>query len=282
MSLGFLHKWSTKTLYIVNFLLFYYGLLFFCVLNGKVFSLVHPLYFRNTDNLSEIALILLGIPQWFVSHPSFFNLLDVGIFLFPVLVFSWYWRKKKFSVLLGLCFTVFFFLYFLLNNLFFLIALEGIIPIFFYTLLFWANKEKNWNLGVNVVRYQLLYLMFTAGVWKVCRGAVFSTNVMSNILIAQHVDLLVDKCSFFQCGIYEYLIEHPTVAQILYASATGMELLFGIGFFTKKYDKWLAALLLLFIIGDHFIMRIPYWILLLPAITLWLPKQRGKEVSPAA
>jgi hypothetical protein len=120
-----------------------------------------------------------------------------------------------------------------------------------------------------MTRYTFIYALGTAGVWKVARGAAFQSNELSNILIMQHSNYLTNNCTEFLCQVHFFLIENPSFSYALYVGATILELAFLVGFFTKKYDKWLVVLALTFVFFDHLVMRIPYWAILVSALPLW-------------
>ena len=75
------------------------------------------------------------------------------------------------------------------------------------------------------------------------------------------------------------LIEFPLLSYTLYLIATLLELSFLIGFFTKKYDKWLVVLAIVFVFFDQQVMRIPYWAMLISVIPLWFSSYLYPPVS---
>jgi hypothetical protein len=68
----------------------------------------------------------------------------------------------------------------------------------------------------------------------------------------------------------------------LYLAATAIELLFAIGFFTKKYDKWLIAGFLAFLAFDYWVMRIPYFEVMPYLLCLYFSKYSIPEKSTLA
>jgi hypothetical protein len=82
-------------------------------------------------------------------------------------------------------------------------------------------------------------------------------DVMSSILLSQHKEMLQETENI--TTMYWWLIHHPPVSYCLYFAGTLIELSFLTGFFTKRYDKVLASLYILFLIMNLIIMRINYW-----------------------
>ena len=97
------------------------------------------------------------------------------------------------------------------------------------------------------------------------------------ILLLQHIDLLSGDCQTGLCRFYAWLIGHPAIAQSLYIGAVLMESVFIVGFFTRRFDRLLLALAILFVAADLLVMRIPYWTMLLGGITLWMDTGRHRR-----
>jgi ABC-type dipeptide/oligopeptide/nickel transport system permease subunit len=62
-------------------------------------------------------------------------------------------------------------------------------------------------------------------------------------------------------------------------SATLLELSFIAGFFTKKYDRLLLALVVIFLVMDHLIMRITYYEIAPLALTFMFSKEISSDKS---
>jgi hypothetical protein len=91
---------------------------------------------------------------------------------------------------------------------------------------------------------------------------------MTGVLLYQHADLLSTSPAFWQSQIIEWLIHHQFIGYALYIMATVLELIFIVGFFTKKYDNLLIVGFIIFLMFDHLIMRIPYYEVMPFLITL--------------
>lgn len=264
-------KLGAKNLFVANYFLFYYVQMLFYFLNWKLFYQVQPKFFTYKPDLTELLLIVLGVPKFVLSHPSLFVWMDAIVLLLPLAILAFYIRKNRFSVVLGVAFTLSISVYFLLQSLLLQISLESLVPYLLFSFLFFSNKEEHFELVIKVVRYLFLYVMATAAIWKIMRGAVFQAHEMQNILIEQHIDHLTSDSQDFVSTLHLYLIHHASLSQTLYVLATLLELCFVIGFFTRRYDRWLLAAAFVFILADHLVMRLPYWNLFVCGITLWLP-----------
>jgi hypothetical protein len=123
---------------------------------------------------------------------------------------------------------------------------------------------------LTACRYYFLYIFVSAAVWKLARGAVFNGQEMSRILLLHHTDLLTGPCTSLACRTYSWLIRHAAISQALYIGSVLLEASFLAGFFTRRWDRWLIALAVVFVIADLLVMRIPYWTILLGVFPLWL------------
>jgi hypothetical protein len=95
-------------------------------------------------------------------------------------------------------------------------------------------------------------------VWKFAQGGIFHPDQMSGVLLYQHKELLTNSPGYWQTNLLVFNQAYK-ISYFLYAAACLFELSFLIGFFTKKYDRYLVAFFLGFLIIDYFIMRIAYF-----------------------
>jgi hypothetical protein len=93
---------------------------------------------------------------------------------------------------------------------------------------------------------------------------------MSGILLMQHKEFLV-------ASPQHWIIRNHYIGYFLFLASTVLELIFSIGFFTKKYDKQLFILFILFLIMDFIVMRINYFEVLSLALPLLFSKPTLKS-----
>jgi hypothetical protein len=260
---------KTQSIYLIYYFVFYFGLLAFNYFHQRLLSQFHPFYFTYNRDLVELALISFGIPKLLLAHPICFQWLDIASIIIPLLQIVYFSVFKKYSFILGVCFSAFLFFYLLLQNLFLQIHLESFVGFLVLSLLFWTKRVTTFNGIIKLTRLLFLYVFFSAALWKIFRGSFFYPEQMQNLLIMHHAQYLSNDCHTFLCDLYRYLIVNPHLAQGLYIIATILELSFMIGWFTKAYDKRLLALALLFFAADHVLMLIPYWQIMVSGITLW-------------
>ncbi len=266
-----------KKLLLTVYFCFYFAVFLFLGVGHRTLLQVHPVFFHYNRDLAELMLIGSGLPKFMIAHPVCFAFADTLGFLLPIPLLGYAFRKDRFSPLLGWAFCGYVTLYLLLADLFWQIH-HG--PFILYVLLAFAfvtNREDRFYFILRGCRYYFLYIFVSAAIWKTVRGAVFDGQEMSHILLNQHIDLLSGDCQTTICRCYAWLIGHPAVAQPLYIGAVLMESVFVVGFFTRRFDRLLLALAILFVAADLLVMRIPYWTMLLGAITLWMDTARRRR-----
>jgi len=253
------------------FAFFYYTIFAFFFMDHALLSQVNPILFHYNRDLSELALIAAGVPQYMVRHPGSFRVADILLYALPLFQLFYYFRKGKFSRVLGILFSLFLALYLLLLNIFVQVHMEPYTIYLLLSLAFLTSSEEGLQGVLAFCRYYFLYIFFSAAVWKLARGALFNMEEMSNILLLQHHDLLSQDCSSLNCNTYRTLIAHPALSYTLYLAGWLLEAFFAVGFFTRKFDRWLIFFAFLFFVADELVMRIAYWPILVGVIPLLLP-----------
>ncbi len=265
-----------RTLLFVYFA-FYYAVFLFFFIDHRLLSQYQPVFFNYNRDLTELALIATGIPKWMIAHPRSFVLADGLALSAPVVLLGYVIRKGRFSLLPGIFFSFCLGLYLLLANIFWQVHYEPFILYVLLSFAFWTNREQRFYTVLAGCRYYFLYIFTSAAVWKIMRGAVFNGEEMSRILLLHHSDLLSGPCDSLSCRAYFYLIGHPVLSWWLYAAGVLLEMSFVIGFFTRRWDRVLLGLAVLFVAADLLVMRIPYWTVLMGGVTLWI----GSRSRPA-
>jgi hypothetical protein len=264
-----LYTRDRKLLLLVYFL-FYYAILLGFFLDDRLLFQYRPIFFNYNRDLTELWLIATGLPRWMIAHPASFAAADVLALLLPYPLIRQNLRNRSFSAWPGILFFAYLALYFLLADIFWQMHYEPFILLFLLAFAWTTNRPGRFYSLMTVCRYYFLYVFVSAAIWKLARGAVFNGQEMSRILLLHHTDLLTGDCSSFACRAYRWLIVHPVISQALYIGDALLEASFIIGFFTRRWDRWLIAFAVVFVLADLLLMRIPYWTILLGVIPLWL------------
>lgn len=118
------------------------------------------------------------------------------------------------------------------------------------------KTHKNFVLIFAGLRYYAIFALFSAAVWKLWRGSAGVSYQMSEILKHQHLDYLISYPNSYFSLFIRYLIDHTYISAIFWYSGWIIEFIFIIGFFSRKWDKVLGILLLLFFFMDYWLMNL--------------------------
>lgn len=259
-----LHKKAALYIYVVAYL----ACVFFLWHNRMLLSQYDPVFFNVNHDITELTIVLTGLPKFMTAHPVWFFICDAFFIMVPVIVLAVFILTKRFVVWLGIVLTIFCGCYFLLGNIFIQYHPEPYVVFVFFLLLFATNKSENFYLILSFCRYYLLYIFVSAAVWKIARGALLNPFEMTNILLTQHADVLAPGCDSWSCNLLSYLIGHHQLSYCIYLLAAILEMIFIVGYFTSRFDKILFICLIAFLVGDQIVMRIPYWSILFAGFPL--------------
>jgi hypothetical protein len=203
--------------------------------------------------------------------------MDIAFYTAPLLFYFIHQRLPRFERLTAFALLGINWLYVQCYTLYPTNSIEAHIAWLLFPIVFIPRNAKTFALLFDGLRYFFLFFFASSGIWKFVQGGIFNLDQMSNILLFQHKELLVTTPQHWYPRFIIWLVENPALSYCLYAFATLLELAFIVGFFTKKYDRLLLACFILFLVFDHFVMRIPYYEVLPFVLTLIFHK-RKKEV----
>lgn len=244
-----------------------YSWLFF---NGWLLHQLKPVFFFNRLDFSLNILFLTGIQQTVIKNYSFQYVLDSLFLLLPLLmVFSVNGKKQVYLALLNSVFNI---IYALTLSSVTPLSIEGFVGWIFLPLLFIFSTERGFYFSVQIIRYIFILIFFSAGLWKIRAGGIFNMEQMSATLLIQHAAYITQAPTDWFTRCINYLVIHKELSYLLYLISTIAELVFVIGFFTRKFDKILILIFLIFILFDFLLMRINYfsWVAFLGC--LWFAK----------
>ena len=251
------------------------AIFFIRFLSSALFSqLGQPVLVYPSLDLSIWGMLLLGIPQFFTQSIFIPALADISLFMLPLMAIFLEETRSIWAFLFSLLVAIYITTYGIYSGHHF----HGLMMLFFGSISFWQNKKTailpneshstRSQLLVEGVRYYFLFIFASAFCWKLLRGGLFDSSQMVNILRAQHADYLFENSTSFFASVYYWILQHPLVSQLLLLAAAILQGLFFVGFFTKKYDYFLAAAAIVFCVANYFVMGIPSWELLVGLLFL--------------
>ena len=250
-------------------------------LNGLFLYQLQPSVFFIRSDIFTWLFMQTGMHQWLLNNKPGWILFDTLFYTIPLCYFLSLKYFKKASVIICACMLVINWCYVQCYTMYASNSIEGHIAWLIFPLVFTANNPKTFLLLFDGLRYFFLFFIASAGIWKLVQGGIFSINQMSGVLLYQHNQLLTNSPVYWQSELYLYFIQRPTLAYLLYLSATLLELFFIVGFFTKRFDRQLILLFLLFIVMDYLFMRISYVEVFPLLLTLFLARPKNNNVHLA-
>ena len=216
-----------------------------------------------------------------IAHPTVSLIMDILVAFLPVVILYRIYFDKKVNKLVAFH-SILFGLYVLFIYCFPTLSIRKYLGLILIPIAFIFNSEKRYFKYLELMRFYVIFIFTSASLWKIIRGVAWDSSHMQLSLKAQHIDNFVNWPDHYITKILTFFIDNPTFCSVLMLAAVITQFTFAIGFFTKKYDKLLAVLLLIFILTDYLVMRIEYWefIVFLP---LFLGKYAIKqEIIPQA
>jgi len=263
--------------FILAFVGIFYLLAIYKLLHGLWLFQVEPFYFLNRFDGTTWLLMQTGVHQWIINHPYSWLMMDLLFYGFPLL----WWLVQRKHRLAGAVLAVVWlginWIYLQCYTLYPTNSIESYTAWLLMPLLFCAIRLRSFYYLLHAGRYFFLFFFASAATWKFRQAGVFNIDQMSGVLLMQHKEYLVSAPDSWFSQLVYYIIQHPAIGYFLYLAATVLELVFVIGFFTRKYDKWLIVGFILFLIMDHLLMRIPYYETLPWVLTLLFSSYKEPE-----
>ncbi len=226
--------------------------------NKLLLSQLAPVFFLNKLDLTRNFLMLTGMQQAIIVHNNFRIAADLVYILAPALLLFCCLKNCTVQSWMALFISLYNLAYAMIISSMSTLSIEGYIGWIMIPLLFVTRSPLSFQYLTEAMRYFFILVFVSAAAWKFRSGGFFNLEQMSAILLRQHTSYLVSEpFNWFSQVIY-FLVTHPAVSWSLYAIATLAELIFAVGFFTKRFDSLLVVIFVLFLVFNYFFMRINY------------------------
>ncbi|HMD01181.1 MAG TPA: hypothetical protein VKH37_13555 [Ferruginibacter sp.] len=255
LSLNETHKKRYAIFYIICFGIYYCWYWF----HGILLHQIEPVFYHNRLDLTTNIVMMSGLQSAIIRSPSLQLVLDGLFILLPLLMCAACVAGSRIQRPLAILTAIFNLVYAIMLSLMSPLSIEGFTGWMLLPLLFAFKKEASFYYILHCLRYLFILIFSSSALWKICTGAVFNTEQMSAILANQHAAYLVSANGDWYANLITYFIGHQNLSYCIYLAATLAELVFVVGFFTKKWDRILIVIFLLFVAVDYFLMRINYF-----------------------
>ncbi len=207
-----------------------------------------PLFDVSLDNTFWL-FHLTGIPKFLISKPSLLKLIELACLGFGVFAFI---KNKQW---VNIAFLFFFVLLSLLSQTYSatLTKTSVLFPIVFLP---FCLKKERFNQTWKIPRDYLVFLMVSAGLFKLINGGVFYKFQMENILFNQHLDLFFYNSQHVSNKALSIFEANVSISKLAYIAMFFIECSFVVLLFTRKLDKLFLVVLVLFCVAIYLVMRI--------------------------
>lgn len=215
--------------------------------------LLHQLYeapfiFVGADNTFWVYHAI-HIPQIVVQQYELALALDISWLLLAI--YGLWKVQQRFA---GLLFWLLYVNYFIVYNSIATHHEHLLVAGLFCLLLLLINDLKRFVWLFVALRFYALWVLFSAALWKIGLGSWNDPQQMGEILKQQHLSYLISYPEAMYSQAIYWLLQHPFYTQLLWYLGFLTELSFGIGFLTRRWDKYLGILFILFFILDYWLM----------------------------
>lgn len=253
----------------VGYCIIFYLLMVYKLFNGMLLFQLQPVFFFVRSDISSWIFMQTGLHQWVFNHKIGAILADAIFYSLPLLYLLTLLFRPKYALAVAVSMVLLNWMYVECYSLYPIVLIHWHTAWLIFPFVFLGNKPRTFSLLFEGLRYFFIFFFFSSGVWKIVVGGVFYTEQMSGVLLFQHTEQLANSPEYWQTRFFLWMIRHIWVSQAVYIAACLLQLSFIVGFFTKRYDRWLVAGFLVFLACDYLLMRIPYFevaALLLPLL----------------
>lgn len=214
-------------------------------------------------NDSPVSTIQNDLTYFLLYKIRFFDIIThspTSSFIFDVLLFL--------SILCSLVFStikifpkifVVLYAYYFLTYLFYSGSHGHWVGLLMTCWLFTAKTDKRFAIFYECIRYYVLFHFVSAGFYKIAHSGLYHVEGFANIIFSSNAYLIFENPHSWHSKAIIYLSNNPLLAYCALLGGTILELAFLIGFFTKKFDKILFFLVIVFMIGSYFFMHIIFY-----------------------
>jgi uncharacterized membrane protein YphA (DoxX/SURF4 family) len=121
-------------------------------------------------------------------------------------------------------------------------------------------KEYNVSIALfQLLRFYPCMMFCTAALMKLVNGAFFDPNHLYNTILFEYRHVLLSFPEYYLSKYFFIISGFRNLLTIIWYLAVVSQALFVIGFLTKRFDKNLVLLMILFFAFDSIILNIQFW-----------------------
>jgi len=198
------------------------------------FQLNQPVLHNVNFDFTEGLFMASGLPGLLLHNVLANWIFSFSLLLLPLLCFFKSTARWPFFL-----FSLIFFIYTLFNNLYVTHQQHYLHFAWIISLPFLARSDKGFNLLWQGARYYACWFYTIAFLLKVINGGFFQEGFGEITIKTQMANYIFAHPHSVQTHLYTWLLQHPFWLNAGAQFTFLLEGLFLIGFFTRRYDKWL-------------------------------------------
>jgi hypothetical protein len=256
------------------FLFIFLSLTFRFFINTTPSHFLQPSLFLLRFDYTYWAYKLSPIPDVIIQNKT-------GAYIFDVLLFATCLLSILFPLkrIFIICFGCLFFVYTLSYNMYIVHHAHPLSVMTLITLPFWAAKKENWKLLWEGMRYYICFIYTASFIWKTIYGtSFFFWNNGVNSAKLNLAEYIYHNPGSIISALLRYLISHPACLNIGNIIIVLLEGTMVIGFFTKKFDKYLMLLPVIIHIATYFFSDV-FFIEMLVLIFLFFSNRQVETIG---
>lgn len=245
-----------------------------------VFTSIWPAFFLAKADITGHLIMGTNLQHALIESRQLRIIFDLLYFFLPFLMVFTFIKKYRAAVFIAWFSILFNTVYVYLFSMMSFVSIEPLVTWIFMPLLFTARSLPSFYFKMHAIRILFILFFVSAGLWKLRTGEAFDTGQMSGILASQHAAILASGQNNFFIQLVSFLIDHPAISWLMYLLVIAGELFFLAGLFTKRFDRVLIIILIVFIVFDYYLMEINYFSWLPFALCFYYSKYYLPETLP--
>ena len=194
------------------------------------------------------------------------------LFLLPIL--SIFYRKNKISAYICGFYSLALLVYALVFNTYSGTHTSYLYGLWFVSLAFCFFDDIKFGLAWEGVRHYACWIYASAFGWKLVRGFWHFPLHAKAIIMHENTTYLLQNPDTYLAQALRFLIAHEQFAHYFLNIGMLLQGVFIIGFFTKKYDRWLFWLPFAFHCTTYFLLDVAFFEFLILQIVFWRKPER--------
>ena len=202
-------------------------------------QLESPVLVRVDLDLTYWLVHMTGIGELFQASYASALIFDIllSLLCLVVVIFP---KRIIFPILTG----IFYLVYCVLLNSYQCWHYHNLITLILLIVPFCFRSLKTFSILFAGLRYVVAYIYASAAIWKLIRGSAFNDGQMQWLIEHNYVDRLAVsgyEMNFLENWMFQ-LSNHPTLSSIALIIGVAMEASFIVAFFTRKFDRYLIII----------------------------------------